>query len=179
MICPVTVVSNTALPFVQVASTNKTSQGLLSCVHTPNQAMPKQAMPEQAMPKQAMQSHQGSLPQVVNQSSCMFQVGTAARSTVLSSTGGKSLKDNVVNVFGSRLADGLVPLSAETASGTKTVGYDNATAFSGQATCGSCSMYSWQHILTSHSCSNICQELPVKCAAWLLQQVTLTSVSTS
>ena len=50
------------------------------------------------------------------------QVGTAARSTVLSSTGGKSLKDNIVNVFGSRLADGLVPVNAETPCGSKLEG---------------------------------------------------------
>ncbi len=52
----------------------------------------------------------------------MCKVGSAARSTVLSSTGGKCLKDNIVNVFGSRLAEGLVALHAETASGTKLVG---------------------------------------------------------
>ncbi|DBA95699.1 hypothetical protein WJX82_003265 [Trebouxia sp. C0006] len=54
---------------------------------------------------------------------CTNQVGSAARSTVLSSTGGKCLKDNVVNVFGSRLAEGLVALHAETASGTKLAGF--------------------------------------------------------
>ncbi len=53
---------------------------------------------------------------------CLCKVGSAARSTVLSSTGGKCLKDNVVNVFGSRLAEGLVALHAETASGTKLAG---------------------------------------------------------
>ncbi|KAL0023381.1 hypothetical protein WJX79_000253 [Trebouxia sp. C0005] len=54
---------------------------------------------------------------------CTNQVGTAARSTVLSSTGGKCLKDNIVNVFGSRLAEGLIALHAETASGTKLAGF--------------------------------------------------------
>ena len=53
---------------------------------------------------------------------CTCKVGSAARSTVLSSTGGKCLKDNIVNVFGSRLAEGLVALHAETASGTKLAG---------------------------------------------------------
>lgn len=53
---------------------------------------------------------------------CVCQVGSAARSIVLSSAGGKSLKDNIVNVFGSRLAEGLSALIAETASGTKLVG---------------------------------------------------------
>ena len=51
-----------------------------------------------------------------------MQVGTAARSTVLSSAGGKSLKDNIVNVFGSRLADGLTPVTAEAESGCSLVG---------------------------------------------------------
>ena len=50
------------------------------------------------------------------------QVGTAARSTVLSSTGGNSMRDNIVNVFGARLADGLVPVHAETAGGSKLEG---------------------------------------------------------
>ena len=50
-------------------------------------------------------------------------MGTAARSTVLSSTGGKSIRDNIVNVFGSRLADGLVQLSAGTAGGSQLEGY--------------------------------------------------------
>ena len=52
----------------------------------------------------------------------LLQVGTAARSTVLSSAGGKSLKDNIVNVFGSRLADGLTPLTAAAESGCSLVG---------------------------------------------------------
>lgn len=52
----------------------------------------------------------------------MLQVGTAARSTVLSSTGGNSMRDNIVNVFGARLADGLVPLQAETTGGSKLEG---------------------------------------------------------
>lgn len=60
---------------------------------------------------------------VMSEELCFHQVGSAARSTVLSSTGGKSLKDNIVNVFGSRLADGLVPVSAETAHGTRIVGW--------------------------------------------------------
>ena len=51
------------------------------------------------------------------------QVGSAARSTVLSSSGGTSVKDNIVNVFGARLAQGLAPLTAETPSGTKLTGY--------------------------------------------------------
>ena len=55
-------------------------------------------------------------------SQTMVQVGTAARSTVLSSTGGNSMRDNIVNVFGARLADGLVPLHAETAGGSKLEG---------------------------------------------------------
>lgn len=50
------------------------------------------------------------------------QVGTAARSTVLSSTGGNSMRDNIVNVFGARLADGLVPLHAGTTGGSKLEG---------------------------------------------------------
>ena len=46
------------------------------------------------------------------------QVGSAARSTVLSSTGGASLRDNIVNIFGARLAEGLIPVTAQTPSGT-------------------------------------------------------------
>lgn len=33
------------------------------------------------------------------------------------------MRDNIVNVFGARLADGLVPLHAETAGGSKLEGY--------------------------------------------------------
>ncbi|KAL3143766.1 hypothetical protein ABBQ32_003597 [Trebouxia sp. C0010 RCD-2024] len=54
---------------------------------------------------------------------CTNQVGTAARSTVLSSTGGKTMRDNIVNVFGSKLADGLVPVDAETPGGSKLEGF--------------------------------------------------------
>ena len=50
------------------------------------------------------------------------QVGSAARSTVLSSTGGATLRDNIVNIFGARLAEGLIPVSAQTLGVTKLEG---------------------------------------------------------
>lgn len=58
----------------------------------------------------------------IRKCAAMVQVGTAARSTVLSSTGGNSMRDNIVNVFGARLADGLMPLHAESPGGSKLEG---------------------------------------------------------
>ena len=47
----------------------------------------------------------------------MLQVGTGARSTVLSSQGGTSLWANVVTVFGSKAAHSLQEFSAAPADG--------------------------------------------------------------
>jgi len=50
------------------------------------------------------------------------QVGRGARSTVVSTQGAASVRDNIVTVFGSRVADGLEPLGAEGPSGARIAG---------------------------------------------------------
>ena len=45
------------------------------------------------------------------------QVGTGARTTVVSSQGGHSVYDNMVTVLGSRAAEAMQPLEASTPSG--------------------------------------------------------------
>jgi len=49
-------------------------------------------------------------------------VGRGARSTVVSTQGAASVRDNIVTVFGSRVADGLEPLGAEGPSGARIAG---------------------------------------------------------
>jgi hypothetical protein len=50
------------------------------------------------------------------------QVGRGARSTVVSTQGAASVRDNIVTVFGSRVADGLEALGAEGPSGARIAG---------------------------------------------------------
>ena len=42
----------------------------------------------------------------------VYQVGSSARSTVISTQNGQTVRDNIVTVFGARAADGLEALEA-------------------------------------------------------------------
>lgn len=50
---------------------------------------------------------------------CPSQVGGGARSTVVSTQGAASVRDNIVTVFGARTAEGLQVLSAPAGAGAR------------------------------------------------------------
>ncbi|KAK9825372.1 hypothetical protein WJX81_005933 [Elliptochloris bilobata] len=65
---------------------------------------------------------------------CTNHVGRAARTTVVSTQGSPTLRENIVTVFGSRVADGLEPLIVEGPSGATISGYvSKATAGSSKS----------------------------------------------
>ena len=52
-----------------------------------------------------------------------WQVGRSARTTVVATQGSATLRDNIVTVFGSRVADGLEQLTVEGPSGASISGH--------------------------------------------------------
>ena len=52
----------------------------------------------------------------------LAQVGTGSRTTAVSSQGQGSVRDNIVTVLGSRVAEGLQPLSLSLPSGASVSG---------------------------------------------------------
>ena len=58
----------------------------------------------------------------------LLQVGNAGRSTVVSTQGASTLRDNLVMVFGARTTDGLEALEADGPNGAKLSGCESALA---------------------------------------------------
>lgn len=62
-------------------------------------------------------------PMQIHQIAVLWQVGRSARTTVVATQGSPTLRDNIVTVFGSRVADGLEQLRVDGPSGASISGH--------------------------------------------------------